>query len=86
MKTNILRLRNSELQILWAERTSARPAVIERAAIVSEGARVLRGGGWNNNANNCRASNRNNNAPGTQNNNIGCRFASTTLARIVSRG
>ena len=50
MKTNILRLRNSELQILWAERTSARPAVIERAGIVSEGARVLRGGGWNNNA------------------------------------
>ena len=50
MKTNIHRLRNSELQILWAESTSARPAVIERAAIVSDGARVLRGGGWNNNA------------------------------------
>lgn len=26
--------------------------------------RVLRGGGWNNNAENCRSANRNNNSPG----------------------
>ncbi|MBY0458544.1 MAG: SUMF1/EgtB/PvdO family nonheme iron enzyme [Gemmataceae bacterium] len=35
--------------------------------------RVLRGGSWNNNARNCRAANRNNNAPDDRNNNIGFR-------------
>ena len=31
--------------------------------------RVLRGGSWNNNANNCRVANRNNNDPDNRNNN-----------------
>nr|MBP7463783.1 SUMF1/EgtB/PvdO family nonheme iron enzyme [Bacteroidales bacterium] len=31
--------------------------------------RVLRGGSWNNNARNCRVSNRNNNSPDNRNNN-----------------
>ena len=35
--------------------------------------RVLRGGTWNNNADNCRVANRNNNSPGNTNNNIGFR-------------
>ena len=35
--------------------------------------RVLRGGSYNNNANNCRVSNRNNNTPGNRNNNNGFR-------------
>ena len=35
--------------------------------------RVLRGGNWNNNANNCRVSNRNNNNPANRNNNNGFR-------------
>ncbi len=35
--------------------------------------RVLRGGNWNNNANNCRVANRNNNSPGNSNNNNGFR-------------
>ena len=35
--------------------------------------RVLRGGNWNNNANNCRTANRNNNNPDNRNNNIGFR-------------
>jgi len=35
--------------------------------------RVMRGGSWNNNANNCRVGNRNNNTPGNANNNIGFR-------------
>lgn len=35
--------------------------------------RVLRGGSWNNNATNCRVSNRNNNSPGNRNNNLGLR-------------
>ncbi len=33
----------------------------------------LRGGSWNNNANNCRSANRNNNQPDTRNNNNGLR-------------
>ena len=37
--------------------------------------RVLRGGSWNNNAENCRVSNRNYNEPGNRNNNIGFRLA-----------
>ncbi|NUO09475.1 MAG: SUMF1/EgtB/PvdO family nonheme iron enzyme [Candidatus Brocadia sp.] len=39
--------------------------------------RVARGGGWNNNASNCRATNRNNDSPDIRNNNLGFRFAST---------
>ncbi len=35
--------------------------------------RVLRGGNWNNNANNTRCANRNNNNPDNANNNIGFR-------------
>lgn len=37
--------------------------------------RVLRGGSWNNNARNCRVSNRNNNTPDNRNNNNGFRLA-----------
>ena len=36
--------------------------------------RVLRGGSWNNNAQNCRVAYRNNNEPDNQNNNIGFRL------------
>lgn len=39
--------------------------------------RVLRGGSWNNNANNCRSANRNNNGPDNRNNNNGFRPVST---------
>ena len=39
--------------------------------------RLLRGGNWNNNSNNCRASKRNNNTPDNINNNIGFRVVST---------
>ncbi len=35
--------------------------------------RVLRGGAWNNDSGNCRPANRNRNAPGDRNNNIGFR-------------
>lgn len=38
-------------------------------------ARGLRGGTWNNNENNLRASNRNSNDPANENNNIGFRVA-----------
>ncbi|MBQ9144366.1 MAG: SUMF1/EgtB/PvdO family nonheme iron enzyme [Paludibacteraceae bacterium] len=37
--------------------------------------RVNRGGSWNNNAMNCRVSNRNNNTPTNTNNNLGLRLA-----------
>ena len=36
-------------------------------------ARVLRGGSWNNNPDNCRAANRNRNTPDNRNNNNGFR-------------
>lgn len=35
--------------------------------------RVLRGGSWNNNADNCTVSNRNNDNPNNRNNNLGFR-------------
>jgi hypothetical protein len=35
---------------------------------------VIRGGSWNNNAENCRTANRNNNNPDNRNNNIGFRL------------
>ena len=44
---------------------------------VSGSNRLNRGGSWINNARNCRASNRNNNAPGNRNNNLGFRLLST---------
>jgi predicted lipoprotein len=37
--------------------------------------RHIRGGSWNNNANNCTVSNRNNNNPDNRNNNNGFRLA-----------
>ncbi len=58
------------------------PVVPRGAAIVRAGARVLRGGSWNNNANNCHAANRNNNDPDNRNDNVGLRLASTARARI----
>ena len=50
---------------------------------------MIRGGSWNNNSNNCRASYRNNNSPDNSNNNIGFRVASTPppeLPRGISAG
>ena len=44
--------------------------------------RVLRGGSWNNNANNARSANRNNNNPSNRNNNNGFRLASTGNAGV----
>lgn len=41
--------------------------------------RVIRGGSWNNNAQNLRSGNRNNNDPGNRNNNLGFRLVSTLL-------
>jgi hypothetical protein len=38
---------------------------------------VIRGGSWNNNAQNCRSAIRNHNAPDNRNNNLGFRLASS---------
>ncbi|MFN9755808.1 MAG: SUMF1/EgtB/PvdO family nonheme iron enzyme, partial [Planctomycetota bacterium] len=49
--------------------------------------RVIRGGSWNNNSNNCRSANRNNNNPSNTNNNNGFRVVCApahTVARSVS--
>ncbi|MDE0518391.1 MAG: SUMF1/EgtB/PvdO family nonheme iron enzyme [Oligoflexia bacterium] len=43
---------------------------------------VLRGGSWNNKAQNLRSANRNNNNPDNRNNNIGFRLVSTTHCQI----
>jgi hypothetical protein len=43
--------------------------------------RVNRGGGWNNNAVNCRSANRNNNTPGNRDNNLGFRLLIARLCR-----
>ena len=45
----------------------------KQSAVLSRG---LRGGSWNNNANNLTASYRNSNTPTNENNNIGFRLAS----------
>jgi hypothetical protein len=42
----------------------------------------MRGGSWNNNAQNCRSANRNNNTPDNRNNNIGFRLVSPELKRM----
>jgi len=63
----------------WLNTAVARGAAIERA-----GARVVRGGSWNNNPDNCRSANRNSNPADNRNNNLGFRFASTASARIRS--
>ncbi|MGH9845766.1 MAG: SUMF1/EgtB/PvdO family nonheme iron enzyme, partial [Blastocatellia bacterium] len=43
--------------------------------------RVNRGGGWTNDAVNCRSANRNNDAPGNRNDNLGFRLVSTSRSR-----
>lgn len=47
--------------------------------------RVLRGGSWNNNANNCRVANRNNNNPTNSNNNNGFRPVRSSETRCLQR-
>ncbi len=49
---------------------------------------MLRGGSWNNNPRNLRAANRNHNAPGNRNNNIGfrvCRVSHIVIALRACR-
>jgi len=55
-----------------------------RKEIIEGSNRVLRGGSWNNNAQNCRVSNRNNNTPDNRNNNIGFRLASAHKKRRMT--
>ena len=54
---------------------------------VSNGARSLRGGSWNNNENNLRCSARNYNNPENRNNNVGFRVvcSQSCLFRAASR-
>ena len=49
-------------------------------------ARVLRGGSWNNNANNCRSACRNNRQPTNSNNNSGFRVAKALDYPLVTFG
>ena len=49
--------------------------VIDPQGAASGTNRVLRGGSWNNNANNCTVGKRNNNSPDNRNNNLGFRLA-----------
>ena len=59
------------------ERASIAGSVVllnEVRALVVGSNRVLRGGSWNNNAQNCRSAYRNNNTPDNRNNNVGFRL------------
>ncbi len=44
--------------------------------------RVIRGGSWNNDAQNLRSANRNNNDPGNRNDNLGFRLESTKVCQL----
>ncbi|HEY7709128.1 MAG TPA: SUMF1/EgtB/PvdO family nonheme iron enzyme [Candidatus Entotheonella sp.] len=57
--------------------TRVRRVVSIRVTAVSGANRVIRGGSWDNNARNCRSSNRNNDDPGNRNSNVGFRVLST---------
>ncbi len=48
--------------------------------------RVIRGGSWNNNAQNLRSAYRNNNGLGKRNNNVGFRVVSTRFLNEMVRG
>jgi len=52
----------------------------------SDSPRVLRGGSWNNDPDNCRAPNRNRNDPSNRNDNLGFRVASTPSAGVGGPG
>lgn len=57
---------------------------MQRVPTESGSNRVNRGGSWNNNARNCRSSNRNNNTPDNRNNNLGLRLAASQLRTNMS--
>ena len=44
---------------------------------------MMRGGSWNNDAQNCRSAVRNNNAPGNRNNNVGFRLSSSRQRSVA---
>ncbi len=56
-----------------ANRTARRGTPLPHTGTNGSGAEALRGGSWNNNPQNVRASNRNRNEPANRNNNIGFR-------------
>lgn len=57
-------------------------AIFKIAGPASGSNRVKRGGSWNNNANNCSVSIRNNNNPANRNNNLGFRFCRSASAQL----
>jgi retron-type reverse transcriptase len=60
--------------------------ILQKIGSDTEGSnRVNRGGSWNNNASNCRVSNRNNNTPSNRNNNLGFRLARSTKQLILNK-
>ena len=62
----------------WCQDGFSETASTTQAAVEIEiGAHVLRGGGWSHSARGCRASDRDNSAPGRRKSIIGCRFART---------
>ena len=61
---------------LWAFCSKAYSKRLKRELLEGSN-RVLRGGSWNNNAQNCRVANRNNNTPSSRNSNNGFRLISS---------
>jgi formylglycine-generating enzyme required for sulfatase activity len=62
------------MQRHFAKKYINRCPLYKKWASIEGSNRVIRGGSWNNNAENCRTANRNNNNPDNRNNNIGFRL------------
>ena len=69
----------------FADSENLRTKILEKGYNTEGSNRVIRGGSWNNNAENCRVANRNNNNPDNRNNNIGFRVVFPATQKRAER-